>query len=60
MEEIYMYSDDKIAFLLHMDKTLKEKLIKLATEDERSLTSYINIVLKNHVEKCKDIKESEQ
>lgn len=54
-----MVSKDKTSFLLNIDKTLKAKLIELATEDERSLTSYINIVLKNHVAKCKDIKESE-
>lgn len=59
MEEISMYSNEKIAFLLHIDKELKNNLMQLATEDERSLTSYINIVLKNHVAKCKDVKESE-
>lgn len=55
----FMVSKDKTSFLLNIDKTLKTRLTELATEDERSLTSYINIVLKNHVAKCKDVKESE-
>lgn len=42
-------SKNKIGVLINMDKELKAKLEKLAKEDDRSLTSYINNILKKHI-----------
>jgi predicted DNA-binding protein len=42
-------SKNKIGVLINMDKELKAKLEKLAKEDNRSLTSYINNILKKHI-----------
>ena len=45
-----MVSKNKTGILLNIDKELKEKLIELASKEERTLTSYINYVLKKHIE----------
>jgi hypothetical protein len=44
-------SKNKTSVLINMDKELKKKLELLAKEDRRSLTSYINLILENHVNK---------
>ena len=41
---------DKTGVLVNMDKELKAILEKLAKEDDRSLTGYINHILKKHIE----------
>ena len=42
-------SKNKIGVLINIDKELKAKLEKLAKEDDKSLTSYINNILKKHI-----------
>ncbi len=39
-----------ITYSMRMDKTLKEKLEKLAKREDRSLANYINLILKQHVQ----------
>lgn len=41
---------DKTGVLVNMDKELKAKLEQLAKDDGRSLTGYINNVLRKHIE----------
>lgn len=43
-------SKDKTGVLINMNKDLKKQLELLAKEDNRSLTSYINIILQKHVD----------
>lgn len=43
-------SKNKVGVLINMDKELKKKLEELSKKDNRSLTSYVNIILKNHVD----------
>ena len=40
----------KTGVLINMDKELKATLEKLAKDDDRSLTGYINHILKKHIE----------
>ena len=42
-------SEDKVRATIIMDKELKAKLQNLAKEDKRSLSSYIALLLENHV-----------
>ena len=41
---------DKTRVLINMDREIKATLEKLAKEEDRSLTGYINHVLKKHIE----------
>ena len=41
---------DKTSVLINMDREIKATLEKLAKEEDRSLTGYINHVLKKHIE----------
>ena len=47
-------SNKKTGVLINMDKELKIKLEKLAKEDRRSLTAYINILLEEHIRKIEN------
>ena len=40
-----------IAYVLLTEEQIKEKVKELAEYDDRSLSSYINIVLKEHLDK---------
>lgn len=42
-------SSSKDRIMTTVDKSVKEELEKLALEDERTLSAYCSIVLKNHV-----------
>ena len=43
-------SKEKTGVLVNMDKTLKEELIKLAKEQNRSLSNLIVTILKKYVD----------
>jgi hypothetical protein len=44
----------KTQISLTLDNDLVERLRKLAEEDDRSLSQYINIVLKEHIQKLQE------
>ena len=46
-------SNNKIGVLINMEKDLKESLMALAKKENRSLTNYINTILKNHIDNIK-------
>ncbi|MBQ7961441.1 MAG: toxin-antitoxin system protein [Clostridia bacterium] len=46
---------DRISITI--DSDLRQKLIELAEEEDRSLSQYINITMKRHVEKLENDKK---
>lgn len=46
-------SKSKDRIMTTVDKDIKEELEKLAKEDDRTLSQYCSIVLKNHIKKHK-------
>lgn len=44
----------KVKISITLDANVVEKIKQLAEEDERSLSQYINMVLRNHLEETKE------
>lgn len=42
-------SDEPTALVIRLDKATKERLIRKAKAEERSLSSYVRVVLINHL-----------
>ena len=51
-----MIPDHKTRITIIIEKALKDKLLTLAKEDKRSLSSYIDIVLTDHIHNKKNVK----
>lgn len=45
--------EPKVKVSMTIDDALLQKVQQLAEKDDRSISSYINLLLRDHLEKCK-------